>query len=208
MSGIHQAVLSFTSAAATGWSFVAAGTAATGTNPSVGTPAGFAANDLLIICGASGSSWTAPAGWTVGRTNAVGPRLSFWYKIATGAEGAEALTNGSTASIAVMLAYRGVNATPLDVLGTSNTTLTTTSLTTTVANDLVISLYATSTNADTWTSTPASTTVRFNSGGTAAVRALLVVDELKAAAGATSTRTATAATGGTLASDAISFKPA
>jgi hypothetical protein len=205
MPGILQAKF-MVPAAATGWAFRSVGSVGTNTNPVAGMPAGFAAGDLLVIVGVSGAAFTDPAGWTIWRNGGANPRLSAWYKISSGGETAVTVTNSNSSSQVIMLAYSGINATPLDLLGTANTTLTTTSLTTTVANDLVISIFGNSTTADTWTSTPASTNVRYNGGGVVGARSMLIVDELKTTAGATTTRTAVANSAGSIAADAAAFK--
>lgn len=206
MSGILQAVAAFKSNSS-GITYVATGTAGTGVNPTPGLPAGWATGDLLVMCGTSGSSWTDPAGWTIALNSATNPRPAMWYKIAAGGESAPTLTNANSASIAAIAAFRGVNATPLDVLGTNNATATTTSLTTTVANDLVVSMWGSNTNADDPTA-PGGVTSIFDSAGTAGVRGLMMAYELQAAAGATTTRTVTWVTSTTISSFAASFKPA
>lgn len=177
------------------WSFVSAGTVATGVNPTVTLPSGWATNDLLVLWGGSNGNFTSPVGWTVPLNHtATNPRAIFAYKLASSGETSLSLTNGGSATSAVILAYRNISA--VDVTGTVNTGTSTspvtTSLTTTVPNDLVISAYSNSSNTAQFTGTPASTTVRVNFDGTAtSSRPILVVDENKTTAGATSTRTAT-----------------
>jgi hypothetical protein len=211
MSGITQTLFNISSAA--GWTFRSVGSAGTGVSPVAGMPAGFASGDLLVIAGASAAAFTDPAGWTVGVNNSASGSqvaLSFWYKISNGSETAVTVPNGSATATAVMVAYSGINAVPLDVNGTtasanSTTTPTTNSLTTTAANDLVISIFGATTNALTWTS-PGSTNVRFDSAGQASTKPLLIVDELKTATGATTTRTATLSSAANNRAHAVSFK--
>jgi hypothetical protein len=193
------------------WAFVAAGTSVTGSNPTVGLPTGWATGNLLVVLSAAGNAFTqvTPTGWTQIILNGTNQHISAWWKFAGSGETALALNNGSaTNGSAVMIAYSGISA--LDVLGTeavgSGTTVTTNSLTTTVADDLVISLYTCSTTAAaTWTA-PASTTTRVNIASTTSFFGLLIVDEDKATAGATTARTATLSTSITTDSIAISFK--
>ena len=177
------------------WQFIAAGTVATGANPTVTLPSGWASGDLLVLWGGSNSNFTSPAGWTVPLNHtATNPRAIFAYKFATGGETSLSLTNSGTSTSAVMLAYRNISA--VDVTGTvntgSSTSPATTSLTTTVPDDLVVSCYSNNSNTSPFTGTPASTNVRVNFDGTAtSTRPLLIVDENKSTAGATTSRIAT-----------------
>jgi hypothetical protein len=131
------------------------------------------------------------------------------YKFATGSEASVALTLAGTTSKAVMVAYRGVSAT--DTISTFNnttstTTIPTNTLTTTYANEYVVSVYSANTTAGTWTA-PASTTSRVDSASNGTVRALLVVDESQAAAGTSTARTATLSATNNFSSVAFSIIP-
>jgi hypothetical protein len=179
------------------WSFVAAGTTATGANPAPALPAGYLPGDLLIVVAASTTAYssTPPAGWLNAVRQIASPMQAIWYRFAqTTSESAPTLTNAGTTSVAVMLAYRNVDAVDVAAVtttGTSTSPATTNTATTTHADDLVLSLYAvTSGTVTTWTA-PGSTNSRSNIAPTAALTGLLLVDEDQAAAGATTARTAT-----------------
>ena len=191
-------------------SFVAAGAVATGTNPSVAIPAGYQEADLLVltVAVAAAVAPTTPSGWTLVGSQTTTPRIYIYRKFATGSESSVALTCNSTPTAAAMVAYRGVSAT--DTISTfataTATTVATNTLTTTYANEYVVSIYAMTTGADTWTA-PASTTSRVNSAGTAALAGLLIVDESQAAAGTSTARTATSSASKALAAGSFSIIP-
>lgn len=191
-------------------SFVAAGAVATGTNPSVAVPAGYQQADLLVLTVAVAAAVepTTPTGWTLLGSQTTTPRIYIYRKFATGSESSVALTCNSTTTAAAMVAYRGVSAT--DTISTfataTSTTVATNTLTTTYANEYVVSIYAMTTGADTWTA-PASTTSRVNSAGTAALAGLLIVDESQAAAGTSTARTATSSASKALAAGSFSIIP-
>jgi hypothetical protein len=190
-------------------SFVAAGAVATGANPTVAVPAGIQANDLLLITIAAGANApTTPSGWTLATNVTTTPRIYVYYKLASSSESSVALTAASTANAACMLAYRGASGIDVSANSTTvtSTTIATTSVTTTQANDYVVSVYAMTTGAANWTA-PASTTSRVNSSGTASLDGLLVVDELQAAAGATTARTATSSVSKLLSAVVVTLYP-
>ena len=210
MSAINQIVSSIGNTTAAGTPFfLAVGVVATDTNPVVPLPATHDTGDLLVIVASGNSNYTSPAGWSVGVNNTTNARMCLWYKIDNGGESDVSLTGGGAAATAVMLSYRQVNATPLDVNGVvataSSGSATTTSLTTLTNNSLIISAFNIRSNGVTFTGTPASTNVRFNSGAIS-TRPLLVVDEILTTAGASTTRTATLVSD-TWQTYAISFKP-
>ena len=188
-------------------SFVASGTVQTGANSTVDVPTGYAAGDALLIITTGTATPSLPTNWTSVYSQGSLRFLTVYLKIATASEASVTLTQAGTTSKAVMLAYRGTSY--FDVIGTiatgTSTAPATSSLTTSWANDYVISLYADSFTAATWTA-PASTTSRVNSASTASVNGLLIVDELKTAAGATTIRTATLSTSVAWSAIAISFK--
>jgi hypothetical protein len=185
-------------------SFVAAGAVATGSSPTVPVPAGYQQGDLLVIALAANALPSTPTGWTLIANQTTTPAIYVFRKFATGSETSVLVTSSSTATSAVMLAYRGVSATDTVSTGTTatSTTIATGTLTTSYANEYVVSIYGMTTGAATWTA-PASTTSRVNSAGTASVDGLLVVDELQAAAGVSTARTATSSVSKAL--SAISF---
>lgn len=190
------------------WSFVAAGTAQGGSAPTVPLPAGWQQNDLLVLAGTGGqSAYSAPAGWSTGVASASAPRQALFYKFAGASESSVAVTGGGAAGQMVMLAWRNVNT--LDVNGTikltNSTTASTNSLTTTIDNDLVISIFS----EDATGTTPGSvtgTTIRYadNTVG----RSLVVVDETLASHGATTSRSCVFGSSANNAGFSISFSPA
>ena len=189
-------------------SFVAAGAVQTGSNPTIPVPTGYAAGDLLIIFVAVNTAPTTPSGWTVIQ-NATGS-VTCYYKFAGASESSVSLTFTGTAAQSVMVAYRGVSAydsqSTVVALGTV-TSVATTSLTTTAANDFVISFYdSTGSTGGTW-GVPSGTTSRVLTNPTATIRGILIVDELQAAAGSSATRTATCSASGTLYAFSFSIKP-
>ena len=190
-------------------SFVGAGTVQTGANSTVDVPAGYAAGDTLLIFTSGTVNPTTPTNWIQVYAQVSGRCLTVLLKIATASESSVTLVQSGTSSKAVMLAYRGTSY--FDVVGGVNTNTSTspatTSLTTRFANDYVVSFYATQLNAtpSTWTA-PASTTSRVNSGNSASITGMLIVDELQVSAGASATRTATLSSSTAWASVAISFK--
>ena len=192
-------------------SFVAAGAVATGVNPSIGMPAGIVANDFLILVITNTAAVTTPTGWTALTTyTAATPQMYLFTKIATGSETAITVTLTTTCK-AVTIAYRGTSG--IDVFGTyknASTTVATNTLTTTQANDYVISIWGQSNTLTGTFTAPTGTglTTQVNSGSVSAVsRGLLIVDELQASAGATTARTATASVANVLTSIALSLKP-
>jgi hypothetical protein len=137
--------------------FRAAGTfvEATGSNPAITYPAGVATDDMLVMQFAlnPGGTATTPSGWTklFGPTNTSGggnPCYLF-YKIAGGSEPSTVtVTVSATQAAGIMAAYTGVDGTtPIDVSATATlstsggTTATTPSVTTTVANDMLLRIY-------------------------------------------------------------------
>lgn len=191
-------------------SFVGAGAVSTGANSTVAVPAGIAAGDtLLIVTSGTTPTPTTPTNWVSIYAQGSLRFLTVFLKIATASESSVTLVQSGTSSKAVMLAYRGTSY--FDVVGTvatgTSTSPATTSQTTRFANDYVVSFYATQLNAtpSTWTA-PASTTQRVNSGNSASITGMLIVDELQAAAGASATRTATLSSSTAWSAISISFK--
>lgn len=191
-------------------SFVAAGTVATGTNPTVSYPAGDQEGDLLVLITTGTATPISPSGWTQRYAQGTGRFITVLTKYVEGGESnSVAITLAGTTSKAVMLCYRGAGS--YNVVGTvatgTSTSPATTSQTTTYANDYILSLYATVSGTATTFTAPGSTTSRVNSASTAAANGLLIVDELQAAAGASATRTATLSASIAWAAINISFVP-
>ena len=192
-------------------SFVAAGAVVTGINPTVAVPAGYQQGDLLVIVVASNNTPTTPSGWSlVGSVNLSTPRLTYYRKFATGSESSVAMSVTGGSPRAVMVAYRGVSATDTVSTGVlaSSTSITTNTLTTTYANEYVVSIYVSNATGatQTWTA-PASTTARVSQGGNASGTGILIVDELQAAAGTSTARTATNTVSNIMSASSFSIIP-
>lgn len=194
-------------------SFVGAGSAGLGVNPSASVPAGVQAGDLLVIWGVSGSGsgWSNAGGsWaTLANYTTNGPNVVCAWKIAGASESAVAFTNNHTGANVIMLAYRnsaGVDVGGSVVYAASNSNSTTTTLTTTSAGDLVLSMYGSNSTSTVFTA-PAgvNTRVNFQDG---VYRSMLIVDEIQAAAGSTTSRTATLSGSSNNTNYAASFKQA
>jgi len=177
-------------------SFVAAGTDVTpsGGNLSIPVPSGVAAADLLIAVVTTGAiTVTTPTGWTqLFFYQTAAPYTYIFYKYASASETTLVIATASTQAKAVMLAYRGGGAfqvVPTVATGTG-TTATPNAVTTTYANDYIISLYTTSNAAATWTAN-GSTTSRVNSAATASFNGILVADEAQDSIGSSTPRGAT-----------------
>lgn len=212
MSGLLQLLLALSNGTNVP-TFRAMGSVGTGVNPTAGVPAGVVAGDLLVLLYTSSQSISDPAGWSIAKTpNGTNPQLGMWYKVATGSDSAVNVTSSGTSSHLVMLAYKFVNATPLNTNGTLNSTTSTSastnSLTTTVANCVVISAFAANLNAGTWSAIPGSpVNTIYNGGGLTGIKPLLILDEIKTAAGATTSRSATISSSVPWQTFASSFKP-
>jgi hypothetical protein len=191
-------------------SFVAASAIVTGSNPTVAIPAGVVENDFLVIIYNGTATPATPAGWTSRAAQGVGNFITIFYRFAGATNASQALTVTSTTARTVMLAYRGVSATDtISAFQTaaSATTTTTPTFNTTYADEFVISVYAANNVASTAWTAPASTTTRASIIANANFGGLLVVDELKTTAGATTPRTATITGAHTLSSVAFSIIP-
>ncbi|APB99021.1 hypothetical protein A4F89_06615 [Polynucleobacter asymbioticus] len=179
------------------WIFQSAGTVVTGANPTVPLPATYSTGDLLVIVGVNNGGaalFSDPSGWTQATINQDNTKISIWYKFATASESSVVISNGSTQTKCVMLAYSFISA--IDAIGTVNsatgTALTTTALTTTAADDLVISVFAIRTGTAQTLTAGSGYTARVTSSGGTTTPSLIIGDEDKATAGATTSRSATA----------------
>lgn len=195
MSGILQALV--IGGGATQIEFVGAGSTATSASNTLTVPTGVQSGDLLfIICAAGGSlTLTSATGWTQAASLGGGSlRTQMWWKVAGASESSNSFTSTNSRMRAVMLAYRRTAASPVDVTPAtgasgSSTSAATASLTTTAANDLVIG-YATTSSSASYTA-PASVNERYNVACDGTINGLIVWDEIQAAIGASSVRTAT-----------------
>ncbi|APC01323.1 hypothetical protein [Polynucleobacter asymbioticus] len=194
------------------WAFQSAGAVATGVNPTVPLPATYSTGSLLVIVAATSRTsypFTTPSGWSVGLLNgSINTYLSVWYKFAGASESSVSLTNSESTSVAVMLAYSNVLA--LDVLGldknATSSSLLTNNLTTTTANDLVISCFSIRATTSQAITAGSGYTSRVNYAGDANFASFLIGDENTAIAGATTARTATGAVSALWDTFAISFQ--
>jgi mucin-19 len=190
-------------------SFVAAGAVATGSNPTVAYPAGDIQGDLLVlVTTGTATPLVTPTGWTQRYAQGANRFITVFTRyVGNNSEpNSVNLSLAGTSSKAVMLCYRGAGS--YDVVGTvatgTSTSAATVSQTTTYNNDYVLSIFARTIGASTFT-VPASTTSRVNSSSTASINGLLLVDELQAAAGASAVRTSTLSASGAWSAINISF---
>jgi hypothetical protein len=190
-------------------SFVAAGTVGTGSGGAVTVPVGYAEKDLLVIVATGTVTPATPAGWIRIGAQGAQPFITIFYKFASSTETTTGLSGTAVASTFVMLAYRGVSATDTIstfINGTGLTSISTNTLSATYADEYIISVYGSMSGAGTWTA-PGSTTSRVNSSPTISVTGLLIVDELQAASGTSTARTATFSPSRVLGAVAISIIP-
>lgn len=190
-------------------SFVAASAVVTGPTPTVAIPTGYTSNDLLIIITVGSTTAATPSGWTLLSAENLDQFFTIFYKVASASESSVALTNLGSNGKATMLCYRGASGafeTLPAYVKVTGTSLATPTLTTTSANDVVVSLYATGTGGGTLT--PAAATVsRINSATNGSFKGLLIADETQANVGLSTARTATQSTSAGFASFAIGIKP-
>jgi RHS repeat-associated protein len=181
-------------------------------------PAGVTTNDVLLaaINVDQTPTITPPAGWTLVRSDVNGTiqTLAIYWRAAGGSEPASytftfgAAVNAATAGI---VAYSGVDTTtPIDVSGgqanTASTSVTAPSVTTTVANAMVVGFFGLDNDA-TFTP-PSGMTERWDLDvqGTND-EASEAADVVKATAGATGTKVATATVSDTSIGQLIALKP-
>jgi hypothetical protein len=174
--------------------FVGASASVTsGTNPFAQLPSGVIKDDLLVIVSVGGVTPATPAGWNLLNSQGAGQFITVFWRFAAADDGSNTqLTMAGTTNRAVMLAYRGAGAIELRPAFTTGTgtTATPNTLTTTYANDRVISIYGTAVGTATLTAN-ASTTARANGAPTASILGLLVADETQVSAGVSTARGAT-----------------
>src|SRR3989442_2746161 len=195
------------------------GSIASATSLSLTRPSATAANDVMLasVTARAGSTppptITAPAGWTsiVSTNNGSTLTTATFYKVAGTAAadpGPYAFTISSSSSVAGGIsAYFGVDTTtPIDVSG-GQATSSAPSITTTVANTMLVAFCGRAGNSA--IGVPADMSERFNvvsSGGNSSAAASESADRVQAAAGATG---AEASTGNTAnISQAVALKPA
>lgn len=194
------------------WSFISATgyNIASGTDCTVSLPAGYAAGDMLFIITSGWNTPTTPSGWTA-LSNAAGQQMGLFYKRAIENDSSVTFTGVPSTINAAMVCYRGLKI--LDKEATPSgygilTSRTTTSQTTTEDNELVVSVY----NYGVYdpfnfiSSYPSGTTTRLDLTCSGTVAGILLVDENKATAGATTGRTAQLGNAGGFGAASFSFK--
>lgn len=190
--------------------FVSAGAVAVGSNPTLTVPTGYAADDLLLIITTGPATPSTPSGWTSYYAQGIQQRITVLYKTASTSESSVALSIGGSTSKSVMVAYRGVKSfDAISAIATGNSaSATPNTLTTTVVNDYILDIYASSAGtALTWTAS-AFTTARVNSAAAGGATGLLLTDELQTSVGTSTARTASLSASTTWGSIAIALQPA
>jgi hypothetical protein len=170
------------------WAFVAANAGATGSNPVLTVPAGYAAGNSLFIVHVNTNSATptTPTGWDLSFSYSTGTnRLFIYQKIASSSESSVTLTVTAATSCSVMLCYTNVLSFQAGVGATLNTTATQT----VTGDTLLFDIYGAPAGGN--FNAPLGTTLRFDNG---TVFSLSVCDEFFA--GGQSGTTTTARTGG------------
>lgn len=198
-----------------GITFVGAGSTATAASNTLTVPTGVQSGDLLLILCSSGGTHdlTTTAGWTkiVNDSTSGSLRVQVWWKVAGASESSNSFASTQSRMRGVMVAYRGVAASPVDVAPTTantgtSTSASTASVTTTVVKDLVLGLASTSSAAN--YTYPASVTGRYNVACNGSINGLIVWDEIQSAAGASTVRTATLSASVDWRTYSAAFKPA
>jgi hypothetical protein len=204
-----------------------------GGSPAFSIPTNMVTGDFMLVAIAvpSGTTITTPTGWTFLRndtaTGGTGPVESFLYwRIAAGTAGAFStdggttvnfnLSNTSTAVMASLVAYAGVNtSSPFNVQGVasssaSGTTATSAAVTTTVANSYVLQIVSTDSAAAITAITPAAgyTARTAVTGQGSATIGSSVFDAFQAAAGTTGTPTWTLSSTGSWIVQTLALVPA
>jgi len=183
------------------WSFVAAGSGATGADPVPGMPSGWMPGDLLLVVGVCSTvsfSATPPAGWSeVARYTTGTPRMVVWLRTAVLGDTAPTCTNSGASSAAVMVAYRRLQSGTTDAVGSmaaaAGTSLATGTVSCSEVDELLFSIWGCGVSpASTTTITKdANVTTRVSKTASTSICAYNICDEYRSASGTTTTRTAT-----------------
>lgn len=181
-----------------------------GTNPTATLPTSWQANDLLIIVGSSNANFTTPTGWTSIVNSTVAPRAFVCWKIATSSESNVVVTNSGSNTTVSMISYRNTNGTPIDVTSSLTTvssanSVTAPSVTTTASNDVVVRFACANTGTEAFTSTTSTDAITRRLTYSGPGNIMVVVDSIKAFAGATATVACTISGGATASLSAITF---
>ena len=190
--------------------FVAIGTSAsvaTGASCAPGTPAGIANNDILVLCVTSpgGATITCDNGFTekVAGGDTVNGTMKVFYKRTTGTEGTTTVSrSGGNGLGCQMAAYRGCKTSgdPFNIAGTvqlntATQPISTTSITTTVANCMALHVVSNVNDIlhSSWTGTQTTERIDFVDAVTTPDEAIAMAEGIKASAGATGAAGTTAA---------------
>lgn len=179
------------------------------TSLTISTPAGVLAGDVMIaqvtVRGGTGTTITPPAGWTKIRSDNSTTTLqqAAYYRVAGSSESASYAWSFGASSLKAsggIAAYIGVdNTTPVNAHGgqanAASTSITAPSITTTVANAMLVGFFGTATGTS--VSPPTGMTENWDISSTAGAAGTRTTsegtEELLGAAGGTGTRSATSA---------------
>ena len=184
------------------WRSTSTGQNGTATTLQLARPVGVTSGDFLIaaIAVQGNQAITAPSGWTQIQNDVSGSALRqvLFYRFATASEPTSYTwaLGASRAAAGAMTAYRGVDTTqPIDVsngqANASSTSITAPTVTTIVIDTLLVGAFGTATNP---TVTPAAGMIEQSEILTTGKNklAIEVADQIRAAAGSTGARVATA----------------
>lgn len=192
------------------------------TSLAINLPAGTAAGDVMIaqvsVVGGSGTTITAPAGWTqiVLDNSGSAVRQGLYYRVASAAEPASyAWSFSSSQRNAIgILTYRGVDTvTPVNASNSSNagasTSVTAAAVTTTSWNTQIVGFFTVSYGGSSFTP-PAGMTERYDAGTFAGPNGVTIeaADVAQAAVGSSGSKTATALNGAANVGQLVALKAA
>lgn len=180
------------------------------TSLSIAMPTGVVQGDVMVMAvtaRGTQATITPPTGWTSlqkhATTGTIITQQMFWKQAGAGEAGPYVWTLSTSGKASgVILAYTNTApSSPIDVSGgqansTASATITAPTVTTTVANDMLVGFFGEA-NSATYTATTMTTlqASSFSTGGTATTRTGTAgADQLLGAAGATGTKTATTGT--------------
>jgi hypothetical protein len=184
----------------------------------IAKPAGTTTNDVLIagITVRGTPTITPPAGWTLIRSDANSTTITqaLYRKVAGGSEPASyawTFNHPIVAAVGGIAAYSGVDtSTPVDVSGgqanASSTTVTAPSVTTTVANTLVVGFFGTANDATFSAASGMTERYDVDADGTNQIGGE-AADEARPTAGATGSRAATASVAAVNIGQLVALRP-
>ena len=201
-------------------SVTSGGGGGTATSLAVNVPAGIVAGDVMLaqvsVRGGTGTTISAPSGWTQIVVDNSGTALQqgLYYKVA----GTEPLSyswgfSSSQRAAAGIIAYRGVDSlAPINAFSTSNassgTSVTAQAFTTTVSNAQIVGFYTTGTVSS--FTPPAGMTEQYDVTGAAGPNGVAIeaADAVQPTAGSSGNQTATAANSAPNIAQLLALKPA